>query len=255
VARLPGKDRFLLVRVVSAAFGVCSIAWVIAVIPVYRAEAGLADAARAILAEEGYRPAQLTALERRLDATPPGQLRSKARDDAAVVRLRLLEIKLATVKRRIVASDVAEFESIVVDALAGSPTNSYLWLIEHWLRTFHDDGGQPALAALRASYASGPNEGWIAVRRNQLALRVFASLPDDLSDAVLKEFGRVVRSGFYLDASNILAGSQGPVRDRLLIQLTGVPEADRIRLARVLASKNLDGVMVPGVDAKRSRPF
>ena len=53
------------------------------------------------------------------------------------------------------------------------------------------------LTLLRMSYWSGPNEAWIAVRRNSLALGVFPSLPGDLAEQALSEFVGLVRSGLY----------------------------------------------------------
>jgi hypothetical protein len=105
------------------------------------------------------------------------------------------------------------------------------------------------------SYWSGPNEAWIAVRRNPLALSVFVSLPGDLAEQALLEFIRLVRSGLYADASNILAGPGWAIHEQLLSRLAEVDEADRRGLARALRSKDLEGVTVPGVEERPTRPF
>ena len=88
-----------------------------------------------------------------------------------------------------------------------------------------------------------------------MALGVFQSLPTDLAEQTLSEFAGLVRSGLYADAANILAGPGWAVREQLLSHLVQVEEAARRGFARVLASKDLSGVTVPGVDESPSRPF
>ena len=88
-----------------------------------------------------------------------------------------------------------------------------------------------------------------------MALGVFQSLPNDLAEWALSEFVGLVRSGLYTDASNILAGPGWAIHEQLLGRLVQVGEADRRAFARAIASKDLDGVTVPGVEQRPSRPF
>ena len=65
----------------------------------------------------------------------------------------------------------------------------------------------------------------------------------------------MVRSGLYAGASNILAGPGRAIHEQLLSRLVQVEETDRRGFAEALASKDLDGVTVPGVDEPPSRRF
>ncbi len=248
------KSRFWLIRSFTATFGICSIAWALSSLPAYRAEAPLVDFARRALVGESYNAEQLSLLKRQLDAIPTKWLRSSALNDVAVIRLRMAE---SIGNRQNTASDLAELERVVTAALVESPSNSFLWLAEYWLRNFSGGTADGALKLLRMSYLSGPNEGWIAILRNPIALRVLSSLPPEIADQVLSEFAGLVRSRLYQEASNILAGPGWAVRDKLLGRLAYIEERYRFEFARVLASNKLEGVLVPGIEANERppRPF
>jgi hypothetical protein len=242
-------------RILTAMFGICSIAWAICAIPVYRAEAAFATAAQHILSGDKYSPEQMNMLKLRLDAAPASSLRPSALGDIATIRLRIAETGLTSGNVQLAGAGFNDLETAVTAALAESPTNSFLWLTKYWLENTR--GGNPTadLKFLRMSYELGPNEGWIAVRRSPLALSAFLSLPDGLAARVLTEFVGLVRSGLYFDAANILAGAGWPVHDKLLASLVKVDEGGRRRFAKALESKDLDGVVVPGVEERPSRPF
>jgi hypothetical protein len=148
-----------------------------------------------------------------------------------------------------------EAEKAVQAALAETPTSSYMWLAEYWLKHRRGEPAGRDLQLLDMSYRTGPNEGWIAQRRNPIALSGFASLPKDLAERSLAEFTGLVRSGLYADAANILAGPGWPVREMLLRGLTQLDEGDRRRFARALEAKDLEEVVVvPGLEG-RHRAF
>jgi hypothetical protein len=207
------------------------------------------------LSGEKFKAAQLTAVRRQLDAAPTIPLQASALSSAAVIRLLLLEDELKTGNRLPSAPDLVEFQMVVSAALTRSPTSSFMWLSDLWLKRLRGESADSDLNLLRMSYWSGPNEAWIAVRRNALALGVFPSLPSDLAEQALSEFIGLVRSGLYADASNILAGPGWAIHEQLLSRLVQVDEADRRGFANVIRSKDLEGVTVPGVDERASRPF
>ncbi len=237
-----------------AIFGICAIAWAIDVIPVYRAEASLAGAGQAILSGDRFNPAQLGAMKRQLDAAPaqPGQ--ASAASGAAVVRLLLLEDELKAGNRQPSESNISDLRNAVNAVLAQSPMDSFMWLTGFTLERLRGER-EDDMNLLRMSYWSGPNEAWIAIRRNRLALGIFPSLPGDLAEQALSEFVGLVRSGLYEEASKILAGPGWAVREQLLSRIAEVDEANRRGFARAVRSKDLDGVTVPGVDKRPSRPF
>jgi len=251
------RFRSWLARSITATFGICSIVWAISSIPVYRTEAAFASSAQHILLGEKFNTEQLSRLRHQLDTTPASSLRSLALNNAAIIRLRLAENDLAAGNRQLAASDLEDLQTAMTAALAGTPTNSFLWLTAYWLQNLRAGSPDGGLKFLRVSYLSGPNEAWIAVKRNPLALSIFPSLPDEIAERALAEFTGLVRSGLYLDAASILAGSGQAVREKLLSRLVEIQEADRRAFAKVLESKNLDGAIVPGVEGRGrpSRPF
>jgi hypothetical protein len=239
-----------------ATFGICAIAWAIDAILVYRTDVPLEGAAQTMLAGDKFNAAQLSAMKRQLDAAPAARpLRASALSDAAVIRLLLLEDKLKAGNRQPSASDLVELQMYVSAALAQSPTNSFMWLTDVWLKRLRGEFADGGLNLLRMSYWSGPNESWIAIRRNALALSLFPSLPDELAERVFTEFAKLVSSGLYEDAANILAGPGWAIHEKLLQRLVQVREAERRGFARVLESKNLDDATVPGIDQRPARPF
>jgi hypothetical protein len=238
-----------------AVFGICAVAWAIDVILVYRADAPFADTAQLVLSGDKFNAGQLGAMKRQLDAASAKPLQASALTGAAIIRLLLLEATLSPGNRQPSASDLADLGTVVRAALIQSPTSSFMWLTDLWLKRLSGEFVDSDWNLLRMSYWSGPNEAWIAVRRNPLALGVFQSLPSDLAEQALSEFVGLVRSGLYADASNILAGPGWAIHDQLLSRLGQVDEANRRGFARALASKGLDGVTVPGLEDRPSRPF
>lgn len=241
-------------RILIAILGICAIAWGGNAFLAYRAHAAIADTARRIFSGDRFSPAQLVAMRQQLDAVPAGPPHASTLSDVVIIRLLLLEDELKA-NRRPAASDIVKLQMLVSAALAQSPTNSFLWLTSFWLKLSRAESVDDNVNLLRMSYWFGPNEAWIAVKRNPLALGAFQSLPSDLAEQALSEFVGLVRSGLYAAAADILAGPGWATREQLLGRLVQVDEADRRRFARALAYKNLDGVTVPGVDERPSRPF
>jgi len=241
-------------QIFTIAFGVCSIAWTTFSVTFYRTEEFLGDFSRRILSGEVYSEPQLILLKTRLDATPARRLRSVALNDVAVIRLLMTETELAK-NRQISTSDMAGLEAIVTDALNGSPTNSFMWLAKYWMEQVRAGAGDGGFNFLRMSYLFGPNEAWIGIKRNSVALNSFASLPDDLAEQVLAEFPRLVDSGLRREAANILAGPGWPLHEKLLGRLAKTDEANRRALAKALESKDIDGNIVPGLGQRPARPF
>jgi hypothetical protein len=234
--------------------GVCAIAWAIYVIPIYRAEASIADVTQRVLSGDKFSAGQLNAIKLLLEVAPVRPLQASTLSGIAIVRARLLEDEKAAA-RPPSAPDLLGLQMVVNSAIAQSPTNSFMWLTDFWLKRLHGELADSDLNLLRMSYWSGPNEAWIAARRNAIALSIFPSLNSALAEQALSEFVELVRSGLYQDASNILAGPGWAIHEQILGRLVEVEEADRRRFARVLASKDLDGVTVPGVDDRPSRPY
>ena len=238
-----------------AIFGICAIAWAVDVLLIYRAEASLEGTAQSILSGERFNPAQLSVLKRQLDAAPARLVQASSLSGAAIIRLQLLEDELSAGKGPPSASDIADLQTSVSSALAQSPMDSFMWLTDFWLTRLRGEPIDRNLNLLSMSYWSGPNEGWIAVKRNPLALGAFSSLPGDLAEQAQAEFVGLVRSGLYEDASRIMAGPGWGIHEQLLSRLVQVPEGDRRGFARAMASKDVGEVTVPGLEKRPARPF
>ncbi len=238
------------VRLAVAVGGGCSIAWALLAYPSLRHETAVAAAAQHILLGEKYSAEQLNELRSELGVNSAISLRPSALNDIAMIRLRFVEAGLAS--GRASAADLDSLQRSIDVALNHNPARSFLWLTEYWLRS----GSGPAdPGLLRMSYQTGPNEAWIAIRRNPTALAVFPSLSEDLKGRAIAEFAGLVRSWLFQEAGNILAGPGWPVRERLLNGLARLDEGHRSRFARALEARDIEDVVVPGVQQRPSRPF
>jgi hypothetical protein len=243
-------------RCLIAGIGTCSIVWAFSASAAYRAEVPFESAARGILRDESFDAEKLGELKRQLDSAPDDRLRSVAMDNAAIIRLRLLDAALADRTATGGSADQAEVIATLAAALSQDPGNSFLWLAYYWLDRSRGDVADRSAKLLRMSYQSGPNEAWIALRRNPVALASFASLPSDLAERASSEFVRLVQSGLFDNAVNILAGPGWPIRQQLLNRLVPLDKDYRDAMARALARRDLGGLGVRGVPNERpSRPF
>jgi hypothetical protein len=258
ILRDPQRGIWLgVVRSLTAGLGICSIAWAVFSIDVNLGAAPVVGAAEAVLGGETLNSETLGGFRRQSGPKSADRLRpAAALEDLAVIRLRLLEMKLNGGGLQAGSSDFADLETALTAALAKDPNNSFLWFADYWLsRVKRDDSGR-GIESLRMSYAMGPNEGWIAQRRNPVALTNFSSLPPDLAEQALSEFVRLVKSRLYADATNILAGPGWPLREKLLSRLAPLDEVDRRAMSRELSKREIDGVSVPGIPNEQlSRPF
>jgi hypothetical protein len=239
-------------RIIVATVGGCSIAWAVFAYPTLRHETAFAAAAHRILSGEQYSASELSNLRSELDASSDLSFRPSALSDVAVVRLRLVEAALASGQPP--AVDLDRLQQSIDAALAHNPPLSFLWLTDYWLQQIRRGSAGADLGLLRMSYLTGPNEGWIAVKRSPLALGVFGSLPDELQSRVIAEFAGLVRSWLFQDAANILAGPGWPVRQRLLDGLAQLSEGHRRGFAGVLEAGDVEDVVIPGVEQRSHQP-
>jgi hypothetical protein len=244
-----------IVRAVTALFGLCAIAWAIDTIPVFRSSASSIALAQRILSGEGFTAAQLDVIRAGLPATAAKNPLPLAQTSNVTVRLMLLEDRLKAQPCAAHQGEIDNLRQNVRDTLASAPSSSFMWLTSFWLDWRCGQIGPYDLDALRMSYSTGPNEGWIAVRRSPLALGMLDKLPSDLAGLSLDEFVRLLRSGFSAYAADILAGPAWAFRDQLLKQLDKVDEADRNAFARAVDAKDLPGVDIPLPEKRPNRTF
>jgi hypothetical protein len=168
---------------------------------------------------------------------------------AAIIRLRLYE---EAVDRADVTAANERMKALQVSierALACVPTDAFLWFIRYWARVNQGEAASAQLDNLAMSYRLGPNEGWIALRRNVYALAVYDLLPDQLRAEVRREFASLVHAGFLRQALRNLQGSGWPLREILLPELADTSLAMRQLFYRMLRTEGLD-LAIPGVERR-----
>ena len=84
------------------------------------------------------------------------------------------------------------------------------------------------------SYDIGRYEGWIAIKRNRLALAYYPAMPSDLAEIAISEFVGLVRWGFAREAANIAAGPGRSHRSILFSRLKDLKVEQRRPFAQVM---------------------
>jgi hypothetical protein len=236
-----------LARAALALLGSAAIAWAAAVLPVFRFAVPIRDVSEGIIADKRFKPDVLDGVRAQFAAQPqapfeqPVLLRAKA-----LVSLRAAEEEMdrqgpAASDRAMDAADMA-----VKAALTVNPKDSFLWLMLYSLQTTRNGFDPANIALLDQSYATGPREGWIALRRNGLALAVLPASSSSIQDNVIAEFDGMVDSGLIEDAAINLTSIGWVHRERLLASLIQVNLLAREALAKRLVRDGVK-VAVPGV--------
>jgi hypothetical protein len=254
MVRLLQKSKRYLAGGLIAAFGVVSTFWALWAWRMLSAEGDIAVSARRILLGESFKSAQLSALKLQIESLPSDRLRPRVINGIAVIRLRMFENEHNSGNRRASASALAELNAALRSALSSDPGNSFLWLAGYWLQDPAIRTSDYGRGLLSRSYLLGPYEGWIAAKRNPLALGIFFSLPNELSEKVGSEFVALVRSALYSEAVDGLTVATEPVRQNMLARLARVSEENRKGFAREVRRRDLHW-LVPGVIEPIPRPF
>jgi hypothetical protein len=240
---------------VTVPFGVVAIIWGISVLPSVSRYLVIEDIAVHIAAGAPFKTKDLEKLKPILSAAEQeGMCNPAALRAAAIMDLHLFELAVADSDEEAIDSAIKSLPVAIRRSLSCSPTDSFLWLVLYWVEV-NRNGYQPRdLEFLRMSYLLGPNEGWIALKRNRLALAIFDQLLPEMAKAALAEFANLLNSGFEQEVEGILTGPGWKVRDRLLPALKDVKEEYREEFARRLYHNGYDAV-IPGVKLPDPRPW
>jgi hypothetical protein len=227
-------------RACATLVGLMGIVWGVSQFSALRQETTIKKIADRILLGEVYKyeillkQASLVAPTQRPEFCRPMTVRS-----AAVIRLRLAEISdnNAALGPALVRTNVAV--EAIRTSLVCSPADPFFWLALYEL--------EPAapLNYLTASYRLGPNEGWIALKRNPVAFANFDELPEDLRRIVVQEFLRIVKMGTYDDAVKIFVGPAWDQRELILSEMDQLPLRQR-RIFQAALTQAGYNVLVPG---------
>jgi hypothetical protein len=170
---------------------------------------------------------------------------------ATIIRLRMYEDAVSQSDVRAANERMKALQFSVKRSLDCVPTDAFLWFIRYWLLITQGNAASDQLDNLAMSYRLGPNEGWIALRRNVFALAVYDLLPAHVQKDVRSEFASLVDSGFLKQAAHNLQGPGWPLRDVLLPELARTRLAVRQYLYRMLRAENID-VEIPGVERREN---
>jgi hypothetical protein len=245
--------RVLSTRILCVIVGSAAVIWGLVTLPIFWQESALARIAQSIIRGDPYSREALARAMPGVEATEqtsfcsPTALRS-----AAIIRVRMAELDVE--EKSNLQSNTA---NSIVQALSCSPADSFLWLALYWLRSGQYGFSPDDLKYLRLSYQLGPDEGWIALKRNALTFAMLQELPtesgtridgrsgpsqcnknrcklSDFSETGVNEFVGLVRSGLYDEAAAVFIGPAWPHRELILQQLAGLPEQDRHRFSEAL---------------------
>ena len=249
------RSRRILARLFMTAFAAAAIGWTITVMPKLWSEAIVVQAASRISAGESYKPDVMKSLIASLDHNQGSVLRSSTLSKAAIIRLRIAEDAIAARDQQFIDGSLNALAQAVNDALTNAPSDPFQWLVLFWLDNARNGFKLEQLRYLQMSYALGPYEAWITIKRNRLALAIFPALSADLAEAAINEFLGLVRSRLYTEASDIVAGPAWPIRHLLLARLKDLKETDRRTFAKELYDRSLDDVPIPGIEPRPVRPW
>jgi hypothetical protein len=235
--------------------GCAAAVWGAAVLPSLSQATALEATAARVAAGEPFKTDALAAVigsgasTQSGELTPPGLPRARA-----IVQLGLAEAAIDAGRRQSIDAEFSSLRTLIVEALGSSPSDSFLWLNLFWTENVMAGFRPEHLRYLRMSYAAGPNEGWVAVKRLRLSLALFEYLPTDLQELSLEEFARLVDSYLLDQAADLLAGPAWRLRDRLVARLEHI-DARKIDLfAKALVRRGYD-LDHPTIEKRAPRPW
>jgi hypothetical protein len=238
-------------RILLIILGCTGLGWGLLSFPIFWQEMSIERVARQIVRGEPYKVESLIALTPTLQTLEKSHVcYAPALWSAAVIRLRILEQVGAD---RFGSTVLESPQTVIRRSLACSPAEPFLWLALYWTDVTQYGFETSSQNYLRLSYQLGPNEGWIALKRNPFVFLNFQRLASDIGNEGIEEFIRLLKSQqFFVEAANILVGPAWAARDKLLPRLQDLTERDRKTFAQVLESKGYN-VSIPGIGKENRR--
>jgi hypothetical protein len=167
----------LLVRPLTVAVGLLGIGWGGVCFPVFWQSAALETMASRILGDS-YQAATLKELLPTIESIEGSKYcLPTAIRIAAIVRLRLFDEAVDAGERQLLDDYMSSSESSIRLALRCVPSDSFLWLALYRVVSLRNGFASNYLNYLWMSYRLGPNEGWVALKRNGNAFSVYDLLP------------------------------------------------------------------------------
>jgi hypothetical protein len=171
-----------------------------------------------------------------------------------IIRLAILNGARAVGDQPSVKLDYVPLYLATRAVLSCAPSDSFAWLVLFWLDVSRHGFTSNNAPYLRLSYDLSPNEEWIALWRNSLALSIFSQLPPDLANDAVDEFIKLVNTEeLYSQTVQIFAGLAPEAQNRIVGKIDAVKAEPRQIFARMLYDEGID-VAIPGFH-KPQRPW
>lgn len=245
----------ILARALFVVFGGAAIVWGMITFPIFWRQASIEYVARHIISGASYKRevlmGQIPAIETAENST---LCRPIALWSAAIIRLRMVEQASRKEDGKPVDARLMEtLDTSTRRSLSCSAAEPFLWLILHWVEHTKNRTNPDYSQYLRMSYRLGPNEGWVALKRNPITFAEYERLPPDLAANAIRELMALINSGFYQQAVDIFSGPAWRLRDTILPHLAALPPPRREDFARTVYNHGLD-VKILGIEPPNFKP-
>jgi hypothetical protein len=169
--------------------------------------------------------------------------KAQACDTHAQRALMLLEVPLADASLRSGKAQDFDRHTLSLEqranrTLSCAPRDSLVWLLLFGLRNEHGLLDTKAFDLLAMSYATSPNEAWVAVRRIVVAIPVILAAPMGLREKILVEFQALVRRGFVGPPALAYINASAEVRALLQARLDELDPDTRDAFKRAVEKQN-----------------
>ncbi|WP_156951809.1 hypothetical protein [Bradyrhizobium sp. WSM1743] len=239
---------FACVRSLLFVFGVLGVIWPLEALPALLVAVPVKEPMARILAADRFKPGALNGVVAALQAqSRPTIARNDVARAEALIGLRIAEEGAGRRSAEETDFEAAKAEVKIRTSLGLNPADSFLWLMLYSVETAYHGFDEKIFSFLSQSYSTGPIEGWIALRRNKLALATFPKLSGTTQEKVVSEFSGMVDSEFTDAAALNFMGVGWAERERLLASIADANIIPREAFAKQLAREGLK-IHVPGVE-------
>jgi hypothetical protein len=227
--------------------GCIAVWWGVIGFPVYRQDSSIERIASQIIAGDTFKVETLAQKLPIIDSIKRSTYcRPVALRSATIIQIRMLEVAASANDHQDLDDRFKSLGNAIRSSLSCAPADPFLWLALYSVEVTENGLKPDYLKYLRMSYRLGPNEGWIALKRNPLAFAAFQQLPPDLRENAVNEFVDMLGSDLVEQAAEILIGPAWPERELILSHLTRLADRDRQRFASTLSKRGYD-LNVPGI--------
>jgi hypothetical protein len=253
VPRLPAE---VVVKITMSLVGVFAVAWGGWALPVFKAQASPQFVAAKILQGDSYKMRGLLLAEQQAETVAARYpfCNPTALHSLTAIRLGIFNNNIGASDRTLFESSYDVLRAATQQTLNCSPADSFVWLTLFWIDA--DRHGLTAMNEkyLRMSYASAPNEGWIALWRSHLSFALFDRLPTDLAEESIDDFLKLVQTRqVHWEMANMFENTSDKWQRRIAERLQTIDVVSRDQFVNVLRSKGLT-IAIPDVVTSEPRP-